>query len=215
MSTQAIVSFAVMLPLLLVSLSVHEMAHAWSADRLGDTTPRAAGRLTLNPLAHLDIWGTVALVVTFVASQGSFFFGWARPVPIDPALLARRRFGETLVALSGPFSNFGLAVLAGAASWALSGIWPAAAAALALPFYLNMILAVLNILPIPPLDGWRALTGLLPARYGATLDRLAPYEQYVFLVFLALVFLRRDLLGAVFGPPLDAAAAVFLPPVAR
>lgn len=215
MSTDLIVSFAVMLPLLLLSLSVHEMAHAWSADRLGDKTPRAAGRLTLNPLAHLDMWGTAALVVTFVVSQGAFFFGWARPVPIDPAQLARRRFGETLVSVSGPLSNFGLAILAGAMSWALSGVWPAAAAALALPFYLNMILAVLNILPVPPLDGWRALTGLLPLRHRASLERLAPYEQYVFLIFLALILLRRDLLGAVFGPPLDAAAAVFLPPVAR
>lgn len=215
MSRELIVSFVIMLPLLLLSLSVHEMAHAWSADRLGDSTARAAGRLTLNPLAHLDIWGTAMLVVTFAVSQGSFFFGWARPVPIDPRQLASRRWGETLVAVSGPASNLALAALAGALSWALAGVWVAGAQAVAIAFYLNMTLAILNILPIPPLDGWRALTGLLPVRQRATLSRFASYEQYVFFIFLALIVLRPEILGAVFGPPITAAADILLPGVAR
>lgn len=215
MSRELIVSFIVMLPVLLVSLAVHEMAHAWSADRLGDGTAREAGRLTLNPLAHLEIWGTAMLVITFAVSQGSFFFGWARPVPIDPRRLAARRWSETLVAVSGPASNLVVAALAGAVSWALAGVWVAAAQAVAIAFYLNMVLAVLNILPVPPLDGWRAVTGLLPARHRRALSRLAPYEQFVFLVFLALILLRPEILAAVFGPPIGAAADLFLPPIAR
>lgn len=214
MSRDLIVRFVVMLPVLLASLSVHEMAHAWSADRLGDGSPRAAGRLTLNPFAHLDLWGTLMLVATFIASQGAFFFGWARPVPIDPGRLGARRWGETLVAISGPAANAAVAVLCAAVSWGLSAVWPDAARAVAIAFYLNMVLAILNLLPIPPLDGWRALTGILPPGHRHHLDRIAPYEQYVFLAFLALIILRPGILYAVFGPPLSA-AAVLLPEVAR
>ena len=215
MSRDLIVAFVVMLPVLLASLSVHEMAHAWSADSLGDGTARAAGRMTLNPFAHLDLWGTLMLVATFIASSGAFFFGWAKPVPIDLGRLGARRWGETLVALSGPAGNVVLAALCGAVSWALSGIWPDGARAVAIAFYLNMVLAILNLLPIPPLDGWRALTGLLPPRHRHGLDRIAPYEQFVFVAFLALVVLRPEILSAVFGPPISAVAAVLLPEVAR
>jgi len=214
-SRELIIAFALMFPVLLASLSVHEMAHAWSADRLGDPTPRAAGRLTLNPFAHLDIWGTLMLVATFAVSQGAFFFGWAKPVPIDPDRLAARRWGETLVAVSGPASNIAVAVLCGAVSWGLSGVWSQGARAVAIAFYLNMVLAILNLLPIPPLDGWRAVTGLLPPRHRHGLDRIAPYEQFVFVAFLALVVLRPEILSAIFGPPISAAAGILLPEVAR
>jgi len=214
-SREVIVSFIIMFPVLLASLSVHEMAHAWSADRLGDPTPGAAGRLTLNPLAHLDLWGTLMLIATFAISQGGFFFGWAKPVPIDPGRLASRRWAETVVAVSGPGSNLCVAALCGAVSWGLASVWPGAAQAVAIAFYLNMVLAILNILPIPPLDGWRALTGLLPPRHRHGLDRIAPYEQFVFLAFLALVILRPEILSAIFGPPISAVADVLLPAVAR
>lgn len=213
MSGETIVRFITILPVLLVSLSLHEMAHAWSADRLGDPTPGAAGRLTLNPLAHLDLVGTLMLVGTFVLSQGAFLFGWARPVPIDPDRLRAHRFGETLVGVSGPAANLGLALVCVGAIWLLAGVWVQAAEAVAIAFYLNMVLAILNILPIPPLDGWRALSGLLPARHRVELDRLAPYEHFVFMGFIVIVFLVPELRWALFGAPISALADLALPTV--
>jgi Zn-dependent protease len=210
-----ILSFVLMLPVLLFSLAVHEMAHAWSADRLGDRTARAAGRLTVNPIKHLDLFGTVILVISFVVSQGGFFFGWAKPVPIDPSQLDRHRWGQALVAVSGPASNLVLAVVAGGLTWAAAAFSDAAAQAVSIAFYLNMTLAILNILPIPPLDGWRFVTGLLPARWRVQLAVIGPYEQYVFLVFLMIIIVRPEIFSAIFAPPIDAAANVLLPPAAR
>jgi Zn-dependent protease len=215
MSSSLVVSFIVMLPVLLLSLAVHEMAHAWSADRLGDRTARAAGRLTVNPLRHLDLFGTIMLLATFAISQGTFFFGWAKPVPVDPWQLDRHRWGQALVGLAGPCSNFVLAALAGSLSWLVAGASASAAQAISIAFYLNMTLAILNILPVPPLDGWRVVTGLLPIGWRGRLSVIAPYEQYVFLVFLLLIVVRPGVLSAIFGPPIDAAANILLPSVAR
>jgi Zn-dependent protease len=210
-----IISFVLMLPVLLFSLAVHEMAHAWTADRMGDRTARAAGRLTINPLRHLDLFGTVMLVASFAISQGGFFFGWAKPVPIDPSRLDRHRWGQALVSLAGPASNLVLAVVSGALTWAAAAFSDTVAQAISIAFYLNMTLAILNILPIPPLDGWRFVTGLLPVRWRVHLSVIGPYEQYVFLVFLMIIIVRPEIFSAIFAPPIDAAANVLLPPVAR
>ncbi len=214
MSRALIVEFVIILPLLLVSLAVHELAHAWVADASGDPTPRRAGRLTLNPIAHLDLWGTAMLIVTFIASGGGFFFGWARPVPVDPWLLRGRR-AQSLVAAAGPAANLVLAVAAAllcrvVAPWSLL-----AGETIALAFYLNMTLALLNALPIPPLDGWQVVAGLLPAQGRRLVQRLAPYEQYVFLGFVALIVLAPGVLGAIFGPPILGAADLLLPTQVR
>jgi Zn-dependent protease len=210
-----IISFVLMLPVLLFSLAVHEMAHAWTADRMGDHTARAAGRLTINPIRHLDLFGTVMLVASFAISQGGFFFGWAKPVPIDPSQLDRHRWGQALVSLAGPASNLALAVVSGALTWAAAAFSVTVAQAVSIAFYLNMTLAILNILPIPPLDGWRFVTGLLPARWRIHLSVIGPYEQYVFLVFLLIIIVRPEVFSAIFAPPINAAADILLPPVAR
>jgi len=214
-SSDLIISFIIMLPVLLFSLAVHEMAHAWSADRLGDHTARSLGRLTVNPIRHLDLFGTIMLVATFAISQGGFFFGWAKPVPIDPYRLDRHRFGQALVAVSGPASNLLLAIVSGLATWVAAYFSDEVAQAMSIAFYLNIILAVLNILPIPPLDGWRFVTGLLPERWRRRLDILGPYEQYVFLLFMVIIIARPGVFEAIFGPPIDAASAILLPPAAR
>jgi Zn-dependent protease len=100
-----IVQFLIVSPLLLVSLVLHELAHGWVAWKLGDPTARAHGRLTLNPVKHLDTWGTIMLAVTFIGSQGSFFFGWAKPVPVDPRYFKDPQRGMMLVGAAGPAAN--------------------------------------------------------------------------------------------------------------
>jgi len=215
LSSDLIVSFVIMLPVLLLSLAAHEMAHAWSADALGDPTARLAERLTINPVRHLDLFGTVMLIATFAFSQGGFFFGWAKPVPIDPRRLAHNRWGQALVAVAGPASNLVLAAVAGGLSWVAAAFSVTVAQAIAIAFYLNMTLAILNLLPIPPLDGWRFVTGLLPTAWRRELAVIEPYETYVFLAFFAIIVLRPGILNAIFAPPIQAVADLLLPAVAR
>ncbi len=164
---------------LAVAFTVHELAHAGVAVALGDETPRRAGRLTLNPVAHLDPVGTL-----FFLLSG---FGWAKPVPVNPYAL-RRRDGMLWVALAGPLSNLGLAVLAGAlwrlAPWAGTAYGPLAQG-LSGFVWLNLILFFFNLLPLPPLDGAKVLAELAPRFWH---DYLAPLEPYAPAVFLLVVF---------------------------
>ncbi|MDR7567247.1 MAG: site-2 protease family protein, partial [Armatimonadota bacterium] len=139
---------------LLVAVTVHEYAHAYTAVRLGDPTPKRLGRLTLNPLAHLDPWGTLLLLLAG--------FGWAKPVPVNPAYFADPRRGMLMVAAAGPLANLALLGALGALARAgtvpelgwLGELW------LRL-LYVNAVLAVFNLLPVPPLDGSRILGALL------------------------------------------------------
>lgn len=203
MNWELVRQFLVILPVLLVSLAAHELAHAASATVLGDPTPRAEGRVTLNPIAHLDVFGTLMLVLTYFVSQGGFFFGWAKPVHIDPRYLARRRGSEAIVAVSGPATNFLLAVVCGALVKVLLPVSVFAAEAFYLAFMLNVVLAVLNILPVPPLDGWRVVTGLLPQGARSLTDRIAPYETYVFILFFVVLWRFPQAFSAIFEPPLE------------
>lgn len=168
------VEVVVMLIALVVGLTVHEYAHAWSAYRLGDPTAHWAGRLTLDPRKHLDPFGALMFLVAG--------FGWARPVPIDPSRLGRR--GTLIVAAAGPASNLllatGAAVLVRLGSAALGPM----ALLLAYFAYLNLLLAAFNSLPIAPLDGWRVLLGIVPA---PTAERLHAVEQYSAIILIALI----------------------------
>ncbi len=169
--------FLVTLPLLLLSLVVHELAHGWVAWKLGDPTAKLHGRLTLNPLRQLDVWGTVALVVTFVGSGGSFFFGWAKPVPISPWHFKDPQRGMMLVGAAGPAANFALALVAAGLVW-LTYTWSLfAAQALALAFLLNVVLGVINLIPVPPLDGSRVVGGFLPRDAVPALGRSRPLRE--------------------------------------
>ena len=190
---------------LLLSLTVHETAHAWTADRLGDPTARLLGRISLNPLVHIDPVGTVVLpLVAF--STGVPILGWAKPVPVNIAELGRGRRDFVLVAAAGPASNIALAVLA---SWALGileagwldigdgGPEPVLHWIARLAFQVNLLLAVFNMIPVPPLDGGNVLGGLLPATLSNSFDRLL--RPYGFLILYALIL--TGTLGTIIGPP--------------
>ena len=175
--------FIVTMPLLLFSLMLHELAHGVVADKLGDPTPRQHGRLTLNPVSHLDLWGTVILVLSFVGSGGQFFFGWAKPVPISPWRFKDPQRGMMLVGAAGPITNYLMALVAAGLIWVTYtwSMW--LAQTLYILFALNVILGTLNLIPIPPLDGSRVLGGLLPKEAYA---RWVTYDRYGNFVFMGL-----------------------------
>lgn len=169
------------IPALLIALTVHEYAHARAAVALGDPTPKFMGRLTLNPVAHLDPLGLLMLWL--------FKFGWAKPVPINPGNFKNYRQGVLVVSLAGPVSNMVLALLTALLygilyqQHLLSAGW---AMVLQMTYTYNIILAIFNLIPIPPLDGSKVLSSLLPGRQGQWFDQL---EQYGPFILIALVYL--------------------------
>jgi len=199
------------LVILVIALSFHELAHAWVAVRLGDPTPRRDGRLTLNPLAHLDVLGSLMFVVAG--------FGWAKPVRWSPwNIRIDQRWGRLLVAAAGPLSNLLLAFLAawairisGASLWGLQGgIWailPSPGLFFQEFIFLNVVLCFFNLLPIAPLDGFEVATGLLPPNLAYYFRRLAPYGPFILLV---LIILPINLLGLILGPPVTATVRLLL-----
>jgi len=172
--------------LLILSLSVHEAAHAWTADRLGDPTARALGRVTLNPLAHIDWIGTVLFpIIAF--TTGAPLIGWAKPVPVNFHNLRAPRRDFALIAAAGPASNLAQAVL-GAAVLAMafdSMSMDLVPVVLRSFVSLNVALAVFNMIPVPPLDGGNVLSGILPEQFARLIDQLRPWG---FLVLYALLF---------------------------
>ncbi|HEY7724542.1 MAG TPA: site-2 protease family protein [Anaeromyxobacteraceae bacterium] len=186
----------ILVPLVL-SLTVHEYAHAWSAFRLGDDTAARMGRLTLNPLVHMDLLGTVILPLLGIP------FGWAKPVPVDPMRFRREvpwRTGMALTAAAGPLANVLLAIAGTVAYGLLARLAPDLLAGvrglqplLAMVITLNVTLALFNLLPIPPLDGSRIVDGFLPLRLRPgweAFSRLAP-----FLIIGVMIFGGRIIAG--------------------
>jgi Zn-dependent protease len=186
---QIVIAFIV----LLFSLTVHESAHAWTADRLGDPTARLLGRVSLNPIVHADLIGTVVFPLLALVS-GVPLIGWAKPVPVNVSRLRHERRDYVLVAAAGPASNLVLAVVAAL----LLSVLPVSpvilgepnvsaplASLLSLGVQLNLLLAVFNMLPIPPLDGGNVLSGLLPANLAVRFDKIRPYGV---LLLYALMF---------------------------
>ena len=189
MTDQSLIAkFLLISPLLLVSLVLHELAHGWVAWKLGDPTAKLHGRLTLNPLKHLSLWGTAMLAVTFLGSGGSFFFGWAEPVPVDPRHFKDPQRGMMLVGAAGPVTNYALALVTAGIIW-LTYTWSFfLLQALYILFALNVILGTLNLIPVPPLDGSRVLGGFLPREAYARWTSFDRYGNYVFLgLFLILI----------------------------
>ena len=178
------------LPALLVAIVFHEYAHAQVADALGDPTPRYSGRLTLNPLSHLDPVGLLALWF--------FRFGWAKPVPVNPYNFRDQRRGMVLVAVAGPAMNLFLAFLT-MLVLRLTGVSLSAAGPIVSQLLLyNVLLAAFNIIPVPPLDGSKILAGLLPHSAGRYIAQIEPYGWVVLLALLWTGILQR-----VIGPVIN------------
>lgn len=170
--------------IIIPSAILHEYGHGWMADRLGDPTARYAGRLTLDPRAHIDKWGTLLMpLILFLITQGNFLFAYAKPVPFNPYNLRDQRFGPVWVALAGPMSNFLLALVFGL----MVRFFPVSnlTSFLSIIVYANVLLGVFNLVPIPPLDGSKLLYALLPDSLAHVKESL---ERYGFVLLLIFIF---------------------------
>jgi Zn-dependent protease len=191
----SIAGLLISLALLLICVSVHEFAHGWVAYKLGDNTAKLSGRLTLNPLAHIDPMGTIILpLFLFIVTQGRFVFGAAKPVPVNFGLLRNPKRDIIWVGLSGPAANFIFAILLSLA-WRIIPLTPLVNILFWSLITTNVILGVFNLIPVPPLDGSRVLMGLLPRRLAI---KYAAIEPYGFTIVMVLVFL--GLFNAVVEP---------------
>lgn len=191
------------IPALLIGFAVHEYGHAWMADRLGDPTPRSMGRLTLNPIAHLDFFGT--LMALF------FYFGWAKPVMTNPSYYRKdKRRGHMMVAAAGPVMNFIIAfftllLMYISALWLPKTQWsPYLSIILQTILFLNLCLGVFNLIPIPPLDGFSILKGVMPY---SMYNQLYVLERYGFLILL--LVLVSGAAGSILWPLVNAIYFIF------
>ncbi|MBC7259320.1 MAG: site-2 protease family protein [Chloroflexi bacterium] len=193
-----------------LAIDVHECAHAWSADKLGDPTARFLGRVTLNPIKHLDPLGTVMIVMS---SLSGFGIGWGKPTPVNPYRLKYGpRAGMALVSVAGPLSNLLTAFIL-MLPYRIFGraVPPALLTILATWAFVNVILTVFNLIPLPPLDGFSVLMGILTSIRSASVQRvtraLSQIEAYGPMVLLAVLAVGwvtgRSLLGAIMGQPVD------------
>ncbi len=191
-----IMSFVILLPVRLIAIIGHELGHAYVSDKLGDPTPRNTGRLTINPLAHLDLYGTLLMLLTG--------FGWAKPVMINPMYYRDRKKGTALVSLAGPFANLVMA-FCGMIIWAIAIILKAKTGLGATVFnvigsiahtfiYTNLCFMVFNLIPIPPLDGSKVLGIFLPDR---TYYKMLQYERYsmILIMILSLTGMFNTIIG--------------------
>lgn len=181
---------------LLFCLTLHEAAHAWVADRAGDPTGRLLGRITLNPVAHMDLFGTVLFPMIMMLT-GLPVFGWAKPVPFNPGNLKSRRWGPVIVALAGPLSHLvqlvALVVVARAAFYVFDPDIATVAASpwvllLMLLVQINIVLMVFNLIPVPPLDGHHVLYAFLPPAGQRAMERIGPFG-----ILIALLLMRYGL----------------------
>ena len=182
-----------LVPVLLFSFVVHEYAHAWVAWREGDPTAEQLGRITLNPIPHIDLFGTIIIPAMLIATKAGFLIGWAKPVPVVPANFRRGRTSHVLVAVAGVTANFLTAIVL---TFVVIGLvhlgraLPGAAGTIELltamaeaGIGLNFLLVIFNLLPLPPLDGWTALQNLLPVRAA---QGIARFQNVAAVVFLAM-----------------------------
>ncbi len=188
------VQLFVVLPLLVMAVVLHEVAHGYVAYRLGDPTARQLGRLSLNPLVHVDLWLTVIIPLGLILAGSPVIFGGAKPVPVNPLFFQNPRRGMVWVAIAGPLTNFALAaiflgalmgvnLLIGESS-SLAFLWVIASFVLGFGVLINVVLAVFNLFPVPPLDGGRIAVGLLPLRLARPLARLEPYGILIVILLL-------------------------------
>lgn len=187
----------------LFAITLHEVAHGWVASRFGDQTARLAGRLTINPIKHIDPIGTIVVPILMLLFS-SFIFGWAKPVPVDERNLNHPKTDMAFVAAAGPIANFIMALIWAAVAKLGYTLLPYDSW-FSVPLILmgkagiivNIVLGVLNCIPIPPLDGSRVLASLLPGRLAWYMYRIEPYGFFI-LIFL----MFTNVLGSIIGPPI-------------
>jgi Zn-dependent protease len=172
------------------SVVIHEVSHGLAAQALGDDTASSMGRLSLNPLKHVDIFGSIMLPLLLLISGSPFVFGYAKPVPYEPRNLRDQKYGPIKVAMAGPASNIAIALIFGLMLRFFPPILPATLIPqlFAMIVAINLVLAVFNLFPIPPLDGHWVLVTLLPARFNAFKVFLYRYSIFLFLVFLIAIY---------------------------
>ena len=205
-SPDKVLEIVIQVAVLLFAVSVHESAHGWVALRCGDTTARDLGRITLNPVRHLDPFGSL-LVPALLAFSGAPIFGWAKPVPVSLRGVPNPRRANLLVSAAGPVSNFAVAILGGVAFFVLRAIAPAGPGLRDSFFYplllvalytvaVNVSLGLFNLLPIPPLDGFGVVESFAPARW---IRGVMFVRRYGFILLVVAIFTGG--LSAVLGPP--------------
>ncbi|HSE81618.1 MAG TPA: site-2 protease family protein [Gaiellaceae bacterium] len=196
--------FVWLIPFLLVSLVLHELAHAYVATWLGDPSPRSDGRLSLNPIVHLDRLGTAMFVITALVSD--FIFGWAKPVMVSPRYFRRPQIDMALVAAAGPATNLLLAL--GCVAWLIHGNLEGTLEDVVIrAFEVNVVLGVFNLIPIPPLDGSRIVAAVMPRVLHA---RWAQLDQVGMIALFAVIFVFNEQFWEVFSEVLDETTRVMV-----
>lgn len=186
--------------ILILSVVLHEVAHGWVADKLGDPTARRLGRLTLNPIPHIDPIGSLIVPGILLLLNSGFLIGWAKPVPYNPFNLKNPNMGGALIAIAGPLTNFAVAGIASVVARILhsnfqDGSMDGAIAIIGFIAFINVILAVFNLFPIPPLDGSKVLFAFLPMSN----ETKAMLEQNGFLIFLLFILVAQGFIGQAIG----------------
>lgn len=180
---------------LIFSVIIHEYMHGWMANHLGDPTAKDAGRLTVNPIPHIDVWGSIILPLMLVITKMPFIFGYAKPVPFNPYNLRDQKYGSAKVALAGPLANFIVALFFGLLLRFFSGYLIEhniiLAELLQIIVYLNLFLMALNLLPIPPLDGSKVLMPFLPYDWQV---KFSQFERFGFIFVLLFIFFGFSLI---------------------
>ena len=196
----------------LFAITVHEAAHGWAAHKLGDSTAYQLGRVTLNPIAHIDPIGTIIFPLLMIVMRSPILFGWAKPVPVNPLNLRNPRRDNLLISAAGPLSNLSVACLAFLGIIILKSLSPETFVEKGILFHLtsgiylilywtimiNVILAVFNLIPVPPLDGSGVLMGLLSDEAAMKYEKIRPYG-FIIIIFLLMTGILGRIFGLIFG----------------